>query len=197
VPDWAPSVVCWCHLPSRYEPDSLAKSRQLSKFSILIIAMRFSTFSPVIFLIGLSLAYNEMSTGMRFWNTTMAQPTETPLNVIPLTSSSSIEEVATIQIQVGSLSGSGVISLRNVATTREVGQLNGSLPTSFANQSYSQPTSCQRNSTAAFPPGSTSAQNLDATMGASTGQPSAGLTSLTSQIFTGSGSRNPLPFYWV
>jgi hypothetical protein len=163
----------------------------------LLITMRFSTFSPVLFLLGLGLAYNEMSLGMRFWNTTTSLPTTTSPNFIAVTSSSSINEVATIQIQIGNLSGSGVINLSNVATTPEVAQLNGLLnSTSFSNQAYptktnsSQPTFCPLNTTAAFPSGSTSAQIFDATVGASTGQPSAGLTSLASQIFTGSGSRS-------
>jgi hypothetical protein len=157
--------------------------------------MRFSAFSPILFLVGLGLASNEMSLGMRFWNTTTALPTATSPNFIAVTSSLSIDEVATIQIQIGSLSGSGVINLSNVATTSEVGQLNGLFnQTSFTNQSYPtktnylQPMFCQPKTTAALPSGSTSAQNFNAIVMGSTGQLSVGLTSLASQIFTGSGS---------
>jgi hypothetical protein len=162
----------------------------------LIIKMRVFTISPVVFFLSLGLAHNEPRFGMRFWNTTTSLPTATSPNFIAVTSSSSIDEVATIQIQIGTLSGSGVINLSNVATTPEVAQLNGLLnSTSFSNQAYptktnySQPTLCPLNTTAAFPSGSTSAQNFNVTVGAFTGKPSAGLTSLASQIFTGSGSR--------
>jgi hypothetical protein len=195
VPDLAPWPYAYVISLQDMNLTPQQKAESSLSFDFLIITMRFSTLSPVAFFLGLGLAYNETSPGMRFWNTTTSLPTATSPNFIAVTSSSSIEEVATIQIQIGSLSGSGVINLSNVATTPEVAQLNGLLnSTSFSNQAYPtktnslQPTFCPL-TTAAFPSGSTSAENFNATVGASTGQPSARLTSLASQIFTGSGSR--------
>jgi hypothetical protein len=196
VPDLAPWPYAYVISLQDINLTPQQKAESSLSFDFLTITMRFSTLSPVAFFLGLGLAYNETNPGMRFWNTTTSLPTATSPNFIAVTSSSSIEEVATIQIQIGSLSGSGVINLSNVATTPEVAELNGLLnSTSFSNQPYptktnsSQPTLCPLNTTAAFPSGGTSAQNFNATVGAFTAQPSAGLTSLASQIFTGSGSR--------
>jgi hypothetical protein len=93
--------------------------------------MRFSNFSPVVFLLGLGLAHNETGPGGHFWNTTTAHPAPTSSGFFANTSS--IEEVATIKIQIGNLSGSGVINL-SAATPSEAAQLSDLLdPTSFIN----------------------------------------------------------------
>ncbi|KAF8862742.1 hypothetical protein BDZ45DRAFT_686570 [Acephala macrosclerotiorum] len=155
--------------------------------------MRFSNFSPIIFLLGRGLAHNETGPGGRFWNTTTAHPAPTSSGFFANTSS--IEEVATIKIQIGNLSGSGVINLSNVATPSEAAQLSDLLdPTSFINQPHqteansSLSTFCPPNTTAAFPYRSTSARYFNATVGGPTAQPSVGPIPLTSRIFTGSGS---------
>ncbi|KAH9203166.1 hypothetical protein DL95DRAFT_419262 [Leptodontidium sp. 2 PMI_412] len=120
--------------------------------------MRFSNFSPVVFLLGLGLAHNETGPGGHFWNTTTAHPAPTSSCFFAITNTSFIEEVATIKIQIGNLSGSGVINLSNVATPSEAAQLSDLLdPTSFINQPHqteansSLSTFCPPNTTAALP----------------------------------------------
>jgi len=155
--------------------------------------MRFSTLSAVAFFLGLGLAHYEPSFGTRFWNATAAKPTATSSNFVAITSSLSAKESATIQIQIGDLSGFGVIDLINVATTPDVAQPNSHLNSTSSNQpyltkpNYSQPTFYRPNITATSPSAGASAPIFNATVGG-TGQPSVGLTSLASQIFTGSGS---------
>ena len=156
--------------------------------------MRFSTLSPVIFLLGLSLAHHERHPILHFWNTTTAHPTPTSSDFFAITNSSSTKEVATVQIEIGNQSGSGIITLSNIATTSEAAQPSDLLdPTSFTNQPHqtnsSLPTLCPLNTTAPFPYLSASAWYLNATAGGPTAQPSVGPVPLTSQIFAGSGSR--------
>ncbi|KAH8653967.1 hypothetical protein BGZ60DRAFT_547372, partial [Tricladium varicosporioides] len=159
------------------------------------IAMHISILLVTGFLLSPGLGYNEMGTGGHFWNTTTAQPSPTTSSFFASANRSSIEEVATIQIQIGNLSGSGVISLSNVAMTSDVAQLSDLLdPASFTNQSHltesnsSLSTVCPPNTTLALPYRDTSVRNFNATLGSPTAQPSMGLLPLTSQTFTGSGS---------
>ena len=157
--------------------------------------MHISTLSVTVFLLGLGLAHNETGPRMHFWNTTTAQPTTTSSGFLAMTNDPFSEETATIKIQIGNLSGSGVIKLSSVSAASEASELSGLLnPTSFTNESYpteapsSQTTFCPPNTTAALPYQSTSARNSNATVKGTAGQPSVGPVSLTSPIFTGSGS---------
>lgn len=157
--------------------------------------MHISTLSAAVFLLGLSLAHNGTGPGMRFWNTTTAQLATASSGLSAVTNGPFIEETATIQIQIGNLSGSGVIQLSNVSIAPEASKLSDLLnPTSFTNQSHptkassSQTTFCPPNITAAFPYQVTSARNFNTTVKGPTGQPSVGPVPLASPIFTNSGS---------
>jgi len=157
--------------------------------------MHISTLSATVLSLGLGLAHNVTGPGMHFWNTTTVQPTTTSSGFLAITNGPFIEETVTIEIQIGNLSGSGVIKLSNVSAASEASELSGLLnPTSFTNQSHpteassSQTTSCPPNNTAAFPFQGTSARNYNATVFGPTGQPSMGPVPHPSPIFTSSGS---------
>lgn len=148
-----------------------------------------------VFLLGLGLAHNKTSPGIHFWNTTTAQLATTSSDLSAITNSPFIKETATIQIQIGGLSGSTVIKLSNVSIVSIVYELSDLLnSTSFTNQPYqteapsSQTAFCPPNTTTASPYRDTSARNFNVTVKGPTAQPSVGLIPLTSPIFTGSGS---------
>jgi hypothetical protein len=111
-----------------------ARSKELSELHSSTIAMHISTLSAAVFLLGLGLAYNETGPGMRFWNTTIAQLATASLGLFIITNGPFIKETATIQIQVGNLSGSGIIKLSNVSVAFEASKLSDLLHlTSFTN----------------------------------------------------------------
>ncbi|KAF8856252.1 hypothetical protein BDZ45DRAFT_691885 [Acephala macrosclerotiorum] len=73
--------------------------------------MHYSILSSAFFLFHLSLAENPTVPGGMFWNTTTAT---TLFDVSQETKTLSSEAVATIQLQIGELSGSGIISLSDI-----------------------------------------------------------------------------------
>lgn len=87
--------------------------------------MRFSTLIPIVSSISLGLAHNGAGLGSHSWNTTTS-------GFISTTDSSSIEQTATIRIELGNLSGFGVISLSMVGPASEPVELDGT-PTSDPN----------------------------------------------------------------
>jgi hypothetical protein len=99
--------------------------------------MHISTLSTAVFLLGLGLAHNGTGPGMRYWNTTTAQLATASSGISAITNGPFIEETATIQIQIGNLSGSGVIKLSNVSMASKASKLSDLLNlTSFTNQSH-------------------------------------------------------------
>jgi hypothetical protein len=109
--------------------------------------MLFSTLSPIFLIFSLSLAQNNTRLGI-------VQPTISPFNPYIGSNSSSAEVVATIQIQIGDLSGSGVIYLSNVATTSESGGLMSTqlTQTPTTNAGPYQTEICTSSNTTASPP---------------------------------------------
>jgi hypothetical protein len=158
--------------------------------------MRFSTLIPIVSSLSLGLAHNKMG---HFWNTTTAQPIPTS-GFISTTNSSPLELVATIQIQIGNLSGSGVINLGSVAPASEPAELGNPLTppsntSGISNQTEIVFTPCLNASlpseTAAPPYQNSSALNFDITGGYAIPQPTAGPVPANSPtglgLFTGSG----------
>jgi hypothetical protein len=103
------------------------------------------------------------------------------LGFLVITNGPFIKETVTIEIQIGNLSGSGIIKLSNISAVSEVSELSSLLnPTSFTNQSHLteapslQTTSYPPNTTAAFPYQGTSARNYNTTVFGPTGQLSVG-----------------------
>lgn len=159
--------------------------------------MRFSTLILIVSSLSLCLAHNK--TG-HFWNTTTAQPSSTSSGFVSTTDSSSLELVATIQIQIGNLSGSGVINLNSVALASEPVELGDPLippsnTSGLSNQTEIAFTSCPDASlpdaTAAPPYQNSSALNFSITGGYAIPRPSAAPIPTTSPtdlgLFTGSG----------
>lgn len=109
--------------------------------------MLFSTLSPIFLIFSLSLAQNNTRLGI-------VQPTISPFNPYIGSNSSSAEVVATIQIQIGDLSGSGVIYLSNVATTSESRGLTSTqlTQTPTTNAGPYQTEICTSSNTTASPP---------------------------------------------
>ena len=177
-----------------------ARSRERSELRPSTLAMHISALSAAVFLLGLGMAHNEPGPARHFWNTTTAQLATASSDLSAVTNGPFIEETATIQIQIGNLSGSGVIKLSNVAMASETPKLSDLLnATSFTNQSYqteapsSQTTFCPPNNTVAFPYRGTSARNFNATVNGPTAQPSVGPIPLTSPIFKGLATSAGLP----
>jgi hypothetical protein len=159
--------------------------------------MRFSTLIPIVSSLSLCLAHNRTGLGSHFWNATTAQPNTTSSGFVLTTDSSSLELVATIQIQIGNLSGSGVISLAPVTDPVELGDppISPSNTSSLPDQGEIAFTTCPNsslpNATAAPPYQNSSALNFNITGGNAIPRFSAGPTPTISPTglgpFTGSG----------
>jgi hypothetical protein len=156
--------------------------------------MRLSSLYPILTSCSLVLALNKGDSGWRFWNTTTAQPTTAPIGPPSINNSSSFEVAATVQIQIGDLFGSGIISFSDIPsdglsdiftptstisgapcqTDTQLTSPNTSLP--YTNTIYSNQT--------------LSPVNFNATWGHVTSQSSVALASTSPTelgLFTGSG----------
>jgi hypothetical protein len=76
--------------------------------------MRLSSLYPILTSCSLVLALDKGDSGWRFWNTTTVQPTTAPIGPSSINNSSSFEVTATVQIHIGDLFGSGVISFSDI-----------------------------------------------------------------------------------
>jgi hypothetical protein len=146
--------------------------------------MRFSALPLVFFLVGLGLSQDEASLGNILQATTTL-------------ASSSPQVVATIQIQIDGLLGSGVISLNNAPTISNSQGLDGfssftpTLMSDGPQQTDSFPNLCDTTSllnTTTIPPRfANSTLNFNATAGPSAPRPFATPTPTALSIFTSSG----------
>jgi hypothetical protein len=76
--------------------------------------MRLFSLYPILTSCSLVLALNKGNSGWRFWNTTTTQPTTIPIGPSSINNSSLFEVTATVQIQIGDLFGSGVVSFSDI-----------------------------------------------------------------------------------
>ena len=159
-----------------------------------VTIMRLSSISPILTSCSLVLALNKSDSGWRFWNTTTIQPTTASIGPSSLNNSSLFEVAATVQIQIGDLFGSGVISFSDIPsdglsdiftptstlsgvpcqTDTQLTSPNTSLP--YTNTTYSNQT--------------LSPVNFNATWGHVTSRSSVALASASPTelgLFTGSG----------
>jgi hypothetical protein len=160
--------------------------------------MRLSSLYPVLTSCSLVLALKKGDSGWRFWNTTTAQPTTAPIGLSAINSSSSFEVAATVQIQIGDLFGSGVISFSDIPLD---GLSNIFIPNSTISGMPCQtdipftsyPNTSLPYTNITYPYKTSPPLNFNVTWGHVTSQSSIKLASTTSPaelgLFTGSGAQ--------
>lgn len=158
--------------------------------------MRLSSLYPILTSCSLVLALNKGNSGWRYWNTTTAQPTTTPIGPSSINNSASFEVAATVQIQIGDLFGSGVISFSDIPSDglSDIFTLNStisSVPCQTDIPFTSRPNMSLPYANTTYPYQTQPPSNFNTTWGRVTSQSSVMLASTTSPaelgLTTGSG----------